>query len=58
MKAKAKNEVEHAEYDAKQQRYVHERSKSIKIAIAHYMNIQMYIHAKSLEVFAKLHFDL
>ena len=28
------------------------------MALAHFMNIQMFIHAKSLEVHAQLHFDL
>ena len=30
----------------------------MKYALAHYANAQMLIHSKSLEVFAKLHFDL
>ena len=34
------------------------RSKCIRYALAHYFNALMLIHAKSLEIFKKLQFEL
>ena len=58
MRARIENEVDEVVWQNLRQKYSLARAQQIRLALAHFTNIQMFLHAKSLEVYAQLHDDL